>query len=190
MFWEQDQWQGIYTPLQITRQPFFLGENKVEDKRENKAEGAQDNPSNFVVCIDTDNAAIGETGEILFDENGKPTPYLQAQQSQLEQLLYGEQITQTMISKLIDWDLLTPLALDIMFVDKSTRKVSGLYAVDEDKLAALDTEKVNELHQQNLLSPLYTMIASLGQIYALIDKKNKRIETGQKWFQTAGEIPS
>ena len=40
LFWQNQQWQGLYLPLQIQRQPFFIGEVPIqpgkEIKRENK----------------------------------------------------------------------------------------------------------------------------------------------------------
>lgn len=190
LFWEQGQWQGIYVPLQVARQPFFLG-NAADDKNQ---EQQQEQHPEYVLCINSEHPAVSENSaeqddplEALFDENQQPTPYLQQQQSLLEQLLFGEQITAHFIERLLQLALLTPLALDITFADNSSQKVTGLYAIDEEKLAKLDEQALFSLHQQQLLAPIYMIIASMGQIYALVDKKNKRIEAGQQWFQAPAQ---
>lgn len=187
LFWEKGQWQGIYVPLQVARQPFFLGNDSSNtDPNEQQK---------FILCMNPEHPSViaQESGQItpeatelqaLFDDNRQPTPYLQQQQSLLEQLLYGEQITDIFIAQVLKLELLTPLALDITFADKSSQKVTGLYTIDEEKLASLDDRALISLHQQHLLSPIYTVIASMGQIYSLVDKKNKRIEAGKQWFQT------
>lgn len=177
LFYEQGEWQGIYVPLQFSRQPFFLGQGESNSSSE----------QNFVVCINNEHPSLSEEkGEALFNENGEATAYLENQQNRLVQLLQGEQQTQAFIKTLIDMNLLTSISLDIKFVDDSTHKVNGLYSIDEEKLEKLNNEQLIQLKDQGYLNPIYTMLASTGQIYGLIDKKNQRIQKGAQWFQAAG----
>jgi len=175
LFWQNGQWQGLYLPLQIQRQPFFVGNVDVE----NSEQGVK---SNQVVCVDFDSPTIVENchdkteGEPLFTENGVETEFFQQAKARIAQLLQGEVANQHFIDKLKELDLLQPLSVEISFVNQEKTRLNGLYTIDKEKLAALTEQKVFALHQAGFLEAIYTMIASLGQIYALIDKKNKRLE--------------
>lgn len=172
LFWEKGKWQGVYVPLQISRQPFFLGKN-------DKAKNGED----FVVCINEASPVLGESGEALFDEKGNITPFLQQQQSNLMALLQGEQQTNAFVAHLMELKLLTAISLDIQFADETSLQVKGLYTVDEDKLQDLSGDQLRDLQQKGYLSAMYAMVHSTGQIYHLIEKKNQRIDNANQWFK-------
>ena len=88
---------------------------------------------------------------------------------------------------MLKFKLLLPLALDITFANKQSSQVKGLYSIDEDKLQALSGEQLAELNQAGYLQAAYTQLASLGQIYTLIDRKNKRMASPSPWFKASGE---
>ena len=159
LFWTQDRWDALYLPLQATRQPFFLGEGADQDK---------------VVCIDMQNAAVTQThGEAIFDEQGAETAYLRQVKQMLAALLEGEQQTERFLGKLLALELIRPMRLEIEFVNRQKQRVEGLYSIDEDRLKALSGETVAELHALGWLAPIYTMLASLGHIYSLVQRKNQ-----------------
>ena len=60
--------------------------------------------------------------------------------------------------------------------------MQGLFTIDEEKLSQLSAEAIASLHAGQWLGAIYTLIASTAQIYALIDRKNQRIEHGNAWF--------
>lgn len=159
LFWKQEGWDALYVPLQVTRQPFFLGADP--DK---------------IVCIDTMHAAVNQThGDAIFDERGAETEYLGKVKQMLAALLDGEEQTERFVRKLLALELVRPMRLEIEFVDRQKRRVEGLYTVDEVRLKALAGGTVAELHELDYLAPIYTMLASLGQIYALVQRKNQRL---------------
>ncbi len=160
LFWSDNQWQSIYTPLNIMRQPFFVGQENNQT----------------LICIDTDsNALKSGRGEAIFDAAGAETVYLQKIKSRLAELLDGETRTRDFINVLLALNLIMPMALDISFANTQQQRVQGLYTINEERLAQLDANQLIELQQQGYLQPIYTMIASLGQVYALIQKKNERL---------------
>ncbi|BDX04992.1 SapC family protein [Planctobacterium marinum] len=181
LFWQQGAWQGIYVPLQVTRQPFFLGQQETGSGQE------PNSAKEPVMCINEAHPAVGNKGEALFDAQGQPSQYLQNQQRDLMTLLQGEQLTQQFIARLLELGLLTAMSLQIQFADNSSTKVNGLYTIDEDKLDALDNDTLAELQQAGYLSAIYAMVHSTGQIYNLIDKKNQRLNQAQSWFKAAGQ---
>ena len=171
LFWQNQQWQGLYLPLQIQRQPFFIGEVPIQPGKEIKREN-----DDFLVCIDTNSPAISTTeGESLFSATGEETPYFKQAKNCLVQIIQGELDNQMLIEQLQEMVLIQPISLEITFINKKQTRLNGLYTIDKEKLAALNHEKIFKLHQLGLLLPIHIMIASLGQIYSLIDKKNKQL---------------
>jgi hypothetical protein len=159
LFW-QESWQGIYTPLNVIRQPFFVGKEKDEN----------------VVCIDEHAKSVSlERGEALFDEDGRETAFLTDIKAMLAQLLNAEEETKKFIRALLDCDLLVAMPLEITFGNGDKRSIRGFYTVDEAKLDNLAAEKLVSLQQAKYLSPIYMMIASLGHFYSLIQMKNNRL---------------
>jgi len=159
LFWNNNQWQSIYTPLNIMRQPFFIGQENNQT----------------LICIDTDSSTLKTgQGEAIFDSAGKETDYLQKIKSRLAELLDGETRTREFIKTLLALNLIMPMALDIRLANAQQQRVQGLYTINEERLAQLDAAQLIGLQEQGNLQPIYTMIASLGQIYALIQKKNER----------------
>lgn len=165
LFVDDGHWNAIYVPLQVARQPFFLGK-------------ASENPDDdqFLMCLDVEHPSIqAEGGEAIFDADGQETPYLERMKQVLSQLLQGEELTRQFTDTLVRLKLLLPMQLEITFGDGSSTEVEGLYTINESRLEELTADEIAGLHRQGYLAPIYTMLASLGQIYAMIDKKNKRL---------------
>jgi hypothetical protein len=157
LFWKDDRWDALYVPLHVARQPFFLGTDQEQ-----------------VVCIDLMNSAVTQAhGDLLFDEWGGETSYLQQVKQTLAALLEGEEQTDRFIRKLLALELIRPMRLEIEFVNRQKQRVEGLYTIDEARLKALPAEAIVELHRLDYLPPMYTMLASLGHIYSLVQRKNQ-----------------
>jgi len=174
LFWQDGEWQGLYLPLQIQRQPFFVGD-LTSSKNGNESNTEQ------VVCVDfdsptvcTDNNSVDQ-GEALFTVTGEETEFFTEAKSRLAKLLQGEVANQEFINKVTELELLQPLTLEITFVNQETTQLNGLYTIDREKLAQLSSATIFELHQSGFLEAIYIMLTSLGQLYALIDKKNQRL---------------
>lgn len=165
LFVEDGRWDAIYVPLQVSRQPFFLG---------NGSDNPVD-PGHFVVCIDIGHASIGADGERIFDADGQETAVLEEAKGRLAELLGGEAPTRQFIDTLLELKLLVPMQLEITFGNGDSTRVQGLYTIDEARLEQLDGNAIASLHARGFLGPVYTMLASLGHIYAMIDRRNKRL---------------
>jgi hypothetical protein len=162
LFWQDGQWQGLYLPLQIRRQPFFIDKKAQSDQ--------------YIVCMDIDSPTIcTQDGLALFDENGQDSEYFAQAKSCLSELISGESHNQLLLDKLLELDLLQAMSLEITFANQSSERLSGLYTIDEQKLANLTDQQLLSLYHAGLLPAIYTFISSQGQIHALIDLKNKRL---------------
>lgn len=167
LFWEQERWQALYLPLQIRRQPFFIGSPSSSD---------------FVACINIDSPVIiaNDTAKklgdycTLYDSSGQETMYFQQAKQCLAQLLQGEIDNVQLVDMLEAYDLIQPLSLEVTFVNQQKSQFNGLYTIDQDRLTTLPSRNISNLHDKNLLLPIYTLITSLSQIYALIERKNSK----------------
>lgn len=168
LFWQEGQWQGLYLPLQIRRQPFFVG-NPQEI-------ASQAESGDYVVCYDSESPAISsDEGQALFDENGTDTEFFQQAKSCLAQLLQGELANKQLIEMLEKMQLLQVMKMEVTFANQQSISLNGLYTVDEEKLAALPDDKIAILHKAGLLAAIYALIISLGQMHNLINLKNKKL---------------
>jgi len=174
LFWQQGKWSGVYIPLQLQRQPFFVG---------NLEENSVNNNSDYPVCIDMESPAVipsnsastaSNENQLLFNEVGQDSEYFQQIKQCLAQLLQGEVENDNLITVLKNFDLIQPLSLEITFENGKNTRLNGLYTIDQKKLAQLTAEQIVTLHQQHLLQPIYAIITSLGQIYPMIELKNKQ----------------
>lgn len=170
LFWENGEWQGLYLPLQIRRQPFFVATPDTGNE-------AQADSVDHLVCIDSQSPAITNKGGMaLFDERGLDTDYFQQAKACLAQLLTGEADHKNLIENLQNMDLLQSLSLKITFKNQTSTRLNGLYTVNKEALAKLTDAQVLQLHQLGLLGAIQTLINSLGQVQTLIDLKNQRLE--------------
>ena len=178
LFWKEGAWDALYTPLNIQRQPFFLG-----NRNQHKDSTADD----FVICIDQQSACLNneKKGEAMFADSGESSAFLKQAQSTLGELLRGEAETKRFVEKMLELDLVKPLTLEITFKSGELQRVEGAYSVDDERLANLNDKQVLELHSAGYLGAIHTMFVSLGQLYPLIERKNTEIEAADSWFKSA-----
>ncbi|MBB3061062.1 SapC family protein [Microbulbifer rhizosphaerae] len=160
LYWDDGRWQSLYTPMNIIRQPFFVG---------------TDENGQPLLCIDEDSPCVRrDSGEELFDNEGRGSPYLERMQGVLGQLLDGEKQGADLVRCLQELELITPMRLEVTFASGASQRMEGLYTVDEEKLRALAGEPLQQLNTNGQLAHIYTMLTSLGHIYSLIERKNAR----------------
>lgn len=160
LYWRDERWSGITVPLNIGRQPFFVG---IADNPAG-GEGAK----GLVTCIDLENPGVQTSGgEALFDANGSETPYLRHKLALLAELIDGEQKSRAFVDRLVALDLLQGIELELKAPGQPPRKISGLYSIDERKLRTLDASTLAELHGAGYLHAMYAMLSSLGHLQVL-----------------------
>lgn len=168
LFWQEQQWQGLYLPLQVQRQPFFIGDGEEQE---------------HLVCVDQTSPAVTTSNtnedqvdvQPIFTEDGSDSDYFQHIKQCLAQLFQGQKHNAQLLDTLIKLQLIQPMSLELTFINEQKTRLDGLYTIDQARLAQLGQEQIYQLHQDNMLSAIYTMITSVGQIYSLIDRKNKRL---------------
>lgn len=163
LFLDDDRWAARYRPLAIDIQPFLIGvpAGRQGDKQ---------------VHIDLSSARIAKAeGTRVFDEQGRPTPYLEAIAEKLGALDEGYQAAGDFFAALMKYSLFEPLALDITLNNGSTHRFVGFHVIHEERLRSLDADVLADLHDKDYLMPIYMALASLSNITKLVDRKNARL---------------
>ena len=157
LFWQEGRWGSFALPLNIGRQPFFVGVGDKTDTGEAK-------PS-LVTCIDLDNPGVqSKEGELLFDASGNETPYLQHKMKMLAELIDGESRARIFAERMVALNLVRPIQLELKMPGGPSRQVSGLHSIDEAKMRALEPDVLAELNSKGYLHVMYAMLLSLGQL--------------------------
>lgn len=171
LYWRDDRWNSVSVPLNIGRQPFFVGlsDNPVPGTGE----------KSLVPCIDLDNPGVqSEAGEALFDTSGAETPYLRHKLALLAELVDSEQKTRAFVEKITALELIQPIQLELKSPNNPPRKISGLHSVEDKKLRALDGAVLAELNTLGYLHAMHAMMSSLGHLQILARRSPAPAATG------------
>lgn len=162
LYLQDGRWDARYRPLSLDIQPFLIGRIAGNDDAKQ-------------VHLDMASPRIGGAeGVRLFDEDGRPTPYLDAVAERLGALDAGYQASADFFAALTRHELLEPLTLEITLDDGSTNRLVGYHVIDEARLQDLDADALGELHAADHLMPVFMALASLANLGALIARKNRR----------------
>lgn len=158
---EKNNWDARYIPAFVRRYPFVLAETGEEGQR--------------IVCIDESFSGFSsDTGEPLF-ENEEPTPLLQRAIEFLEEYQKQYLRTESFVNRLQEDDLLVSLNARVDMADGDQFQLSGLMAVDEQKMLQLSDEKALALYRSGELAWLYSHLISLGNMSSLVNRINDKI---------------
>jgi SapC len=175
LFWSGTELEVTYVPLNVRRQPFYVGVN-------DSAATAATN----VLCIDLDNSCLDASGEQrIVDADGHDSAYLQGVLAILGELVAGQAPTELFVATALSFDLLTPILLDIVLADGTPLQIEGLYGLDEDRFRQLTERDVARVWQTGHLELIYTVLIAAGQIFRLIQLKNQRIALSRAWHSNA-----
>ncbi len=170
LFLSDAGWDARYRPLAIDIQPFLIGM---------PADGAGQKQAHIDMASPriANGDGHGESMRV-FDEHGRPTPFMETMAEKLGALDAGYQASADFFAALRKHDLLEPLSLDITLDDGATHRLVGFHVINEDRLYALDAAVLGELHDAGHLTPIFMAMASLSNIGALVARKNRRAAHG------------
>ncbi|PZO72193.1 MAG: multidrug transporter [Sphingomonas taxi] len=164
LFLTEAGWDARYRPLAIDSQPFLVGRGAGDVRQ---------------VHIDMASPRIGAgEGTRVFDDTGRPTPYLERIADQLRALDTDYVASADFFAALRRYELLEPLTMDVTLDDGSKNRLVGYHVIDEDRLVALDGVAVADLHASGHMMPIFMALASLGNIGDLVARKNRRMARG------------
>jgi hypothetical protein len=175
LFWSGTELDVAYVPLNVRRQPFYVGMNDAPDA-----------PATNVLCVDLDSPCLDGSGEKrIVNPDGSDSSYLSGILSILGELVAGKKTTEQFIATALSLDLLTPIMLDIVLDDGTPLQVQGLYGLDEDKFKQLDEREIARQWHTGFLDLVYAVLIANGQIFKLIRLKNQRIALSRAWHSNA-----
>ena len=167
LFLDEGRWDARYRPLAQSIQPFLIGRPASD------SEVAQ-------VHIDMDHPRISTSGEgtRLFDEDGRPTPFMEAMATRLAELDSGYRNLPEFCATLERLELLEPFTLEVPLDDGSRHSLVGYHIIAEERLSALDGATLGDLQSKGYLLPIFMAVASLSRFSDLVARKNARLALG------------
>lgn len=157
---DDGSWAARYVPALLRGYPLGL---------------ARTDPQNYVIVVDDKAGALSATvGELLFDDQGEPTPMLEERRKFLEQLENEAQRTRLLGRSLLELDLLQPMRFDATLPDGKQLSVDGFLTVDEKKFSELPGDKLLQLHKSGILALIHAHQFSLGLMRALVERRVAR----------------
>jgi SapC len=168
LFLTEAAWDAAYIPLQIQRQPFALIPRQ--------APAGTDAQPTLDLALDFESPHVqANEGERLFQDDGRPSKFLQNISSMMSALVSGSSEGYAFTRRLAELNLLEPVRIDVDFVDRSQTKFEGLYWIAAAALKALTAENLAELRDREYLEWMYFQMASLAHVAGLVARKNKRL---------------
>ncbi|HSD41975.1 MAG TPA: SapC family protein [Burkholderiales bacterium] len=156
--WEQ----GVYVPAYVRRYPFCMA-------RVTMGNTAQENR---LICVEK--SFVSDTGEKMFDAEGKPTQ----RWNQIEQLLreYEADLERTreLCSILADHELLEPFTMQATpSSGAQPHNLAGMFRVREDKLEHLNAAQHKNLFKRGIVGRVYAHLLSLENFAKLLARRAK-----------------
>lgn len=157
-------WDASVMPMALQRDPFLIGH--TPDGR-------------LQLHIDLDSPRVvqpeqGELGTALFLPQGGFSDHLDHVVQLMEHLHAQAQQLPAFIQALTQHQLLEPCVLDLEMPGGTQSRLTGLFSINEERLAALPGSALEALARAGHLLPIYMQIASLAQLPVLAERANRR----------------
>jgi len=151
-----DAWAASYVPAFVRRYPFVF--SRSGDR--------------FVLCVDEAFRGFNQEGrgQKLFDDDGKPSEYVDAILKFLQEYQAQFLRTQYFCSRLRQLDLLEPMQAQVTTDTGRKLSLSGFMAINRTKLKELPAETLAELVKTDELELIYLHLQSMRNIDRLREK--------------------
>lgn len=164
LFLTDGGWDAPVVPMALQRDPFMIGRSG----------------DTLQLHVDLDSPRIvrpdeGEAGTAVFLPHGGHSEYLDHVVALLEHLHAHAQHLPAFIHALTRHQLLEPFVLDVELPDGEQGRLSGLYTIHEERLAALPGAALEALQRDGHLLPIYMQLASLQQLQQLVERQTRRM---------------
>lgn len=173
LFLGADGWEPPYVPMSVLRGPFLIGFQTNPDL----PEGRQ---AVITVNMDSPLLTTEEDGQPLFLEHGGSAPYLETLKDLLEDIRLGLEMNERLIEVLTEQELIESVTMSITLNDGAERQLLGLYTINEERLNALDGERLEALHREGHLQSIYMIMASHSQFQELLRRRNAKLPTADE----------
>ncbi len=163
LFFDGARWTSRYIPALQQRGPFSIG---IPGDGADPEEGP-------TVHVDMDDPRVGtEAGELLFLPQGGATRYLEHVSRVLGRIHAGLGAAAPVYALFQELGLLEANVIEVTLHDEQRYRIDGFQMLSHERLEALDGAAIERLHRANVLGLAYLVASSLGNISALIERKN------------------
>ncbi len=166
VLWDKTWDRRSYVPAYVRRYPFCMTRITMDGKEQ----------SERVVCVE--NGALGDAGDLLFDETGNATPAWEKVQKFVFEYETDLARTEQMCRQLADFGLLEPFTLQAQPTQGEPFALTGMYRVAEAKVAELSPETLHTLVRNGVLARIHLHLASLDNFQALLDRRAAFLRRG------------
>jgi len=159
LFVEDHRASNGYRPLNLQRGPFLTAGTDL--------------------AIDLDHPRVAPTGDQqLFTDGGEPSAYLKSIMGVMRELRPGLERTRIFIDTLLNLKLIESITITARFDDGIDREFTGLYTVNRELTKGLADAAALDLFRRGYLQLIYLMLASLTNVSALAQRKNRTLLPG------------
>lgn len=169
LFIGPDGWNTSYLPGAVARGPFAIG------FQEQLQGGMLQNEPVIHVDVDHPRVARDGDGTPVFLPHGGHSPYLEHVLTVLKGIHDGAEAARALYPALDALGLIQPVELDLQFDQEHHARLTGLYGIDRDRLAALDAQQLHGLHTSGMLEGIYLMLCSMYNVRHMIAEKQRRL---------------
>lgn len=159
---EKGGWKAKYIPAFVRRYPFVFASS--EDGK------------TFTLCIDQSFRGFNQEarGQRLFNDEGKPTPYVENVLKFLEQYQIEFRRTEALCKKLRELNLLEPMRAQFNLGSGEQFALTGFMAVARDRIKTLGAETLAELVKTDQLELIHLHLQSLRNFSAMTERLPNR----------------
>lgn len=151
--------KSVYLPAYARRYPFCMTRVTLDNVEQ----------AERLICVEKD--FLDDEGELLFDADGKPLPKWQPMEKLLQEYEADLERNREMSGIIADYGLLEPFALQAQPNVGAAMSLSGMYRVDEKKIAFLNAAQHKNLIQKGVMGRIYAHLISLDNFARLLDRK-------------------
>jgi hypothetical protein len=161
LFCQTPEWPATFIPSTFMLPPF-------------SALRVQADTDEAVIAIDEESDLLSTSvGELMFDADGKYTPYLQKRIDQVIEVTRHSLQSLNLINYIAKMNLLKTGTLTLQFNASAKYELEGVYTIDEEAVQKLNDEEYLELRKRGLLPMIYSHLTSLHQLTRIIRLQQK-----------------
>lgn len=155
---DKGEWLGRYVPAFVRRYPFVFA--------------SRDEGKTLTLCIDEAFAGCNTEGrgERLFDDAGRPTPYVEGILKFLQEYQAQFTRTQSLCARLHGLDLLEPMQAQVTLETGERKSLTGFMAVNRERLKKLRPDDLADLARTDALELVYLHLHSLQNLGNMRDR--------------------
>ncbi|CTP90856.1 SapC family protein [Xanthomonas graminis] len=169
LFLQDARWNAAYLPGIVAKGPFLIGFQEQHEDGVLRREP--------VIHVDLDHPRVSfSEGERVFLPQGGHSPYLEHIITVLRGIRDGVEGGNAMFAAFAALGLIQPLRIDVQLGQAHNVHLAGLYAIDRERLAALDAPSLHGLHRAGYLEGAYLLLASLHNLRRLMAEKQRRLQ--------------